>query len=210
MCMRFRRWRLSGRRSSLPSPHCRRTYVMGQGVCGSLWLDQRSYALANSNRSVSSSVSKARNLGSVCVVSERWRWFKASCTNRSPCSPPPRLGITSQAVFPEGSEGGRGSQWAYPAEKFGEELLRLGERGEVSGVLDKCEPLGWRLHFGEVPLGQAGQSHHIGRALKDEERDLEAGAQPPSVVGHDLLEQLGCGELEADEQIIDVAEGVDR
>jgi hypothetical protein len=57
--MRSRRWRRSGRRSSLPSQNCRRTYVMGQGVCGSSWLDQRSYALTNSNRSAPPSVSRA-------------------------------------------------------------------------------------------------------------------------------------------------------
>jgi hypothetical protein len=89
-------------------------------------------------------------------------------------------------------------------------LLRLSERGEVSGILDEREPLGWCLDLGEVLLGQGGQGHHIGLALKDEERDLEPGTQLPGVVDYDLLEQLGCGELEADEQIIDVAECVDR
>ena len=39
--------------------------------------------------------------------------------------------------FPDSSGAGRGCQWAYPGKKVGEELLRLGERGEVSGVLDK-------------------------------------------------------------------------
>src|SRR5215204_4170529 len=86
------------------------------------------------------------------------------------------------------SGAGRVCQWAYPAEKFGKELVRLGERGEVSGVLDEREPLGWRLDVGEVLLGQGGQGHYIALALKDEERDLEAGAQLLGVVGHDLLE----------------------
>jgi hypothetical protein len=65
------------------------------------------------------------------------------------------------------SGAGRGCQWAYPGKKFGEELLRLGERGEVSGVLDEGKPLGWRLNLGEVLLGQGGQGHHIGLALKE-------------------------------------------
>ena len=54
------------------------------------------------------------------------------------------------------SRAGRGCQRTYPAEKFGKEQLRLGERGEVSGVLDERQPLGWRLYLGEVLLGQGG------------------------------------------------------
>ena len=54
---------------------CRRRTVgalmlLGQGVCGSSWLDERSYVLTNSNRWAPSSVSRARNLGSESV------WFR--------------------------------------------------------------------------------------------------------------------------------------
>src|SRR5215212_7043094 len=74
--------------------------------------------------------------------------------------------------------------------------LGLSEGGEVAGVLDQRQPLGRRLDLLEVLLGQGGQGDHVALALEQEEGDLEAGAQPPGVVGHELGEHLGGGPLE--------------
>jgi hypothetical protein len=51
------------------------------------------------------------------------------------------------------------------------------------GVVDQRQPLGRRLHLFEVLLGQGGQGDHIALALQEEERDLQAAAQPPGLIG---------------------------
>ena len=48
-----------------------------------------------------------------------------------------------------------------PGEQFAEELLRLSERGEVSGVLDQRQSLHWRFDFSIIFLGQAGQDRSL-------------------------------------------------
>ena len=62
--------------------------------------------------------------------------------------------------------GGCGSRRADREEELGEELFWLGERGEVSGVLDERHCLDRCVDLGEVLFGQARRGEHVGVALE--------------------------------------------
>jgi hypothetical protein len=110
--------------------------------------------------------------------------------------------------------------WAWPRDwarppvgdlgaELGQEPLRLGERGEVAGVVDQRQPLVGASLF-EVLLGQRCQGDHIALALEQEERG------PPSdcpaagrVIGHQFVERLRGGPLESCEQGGQIPKAVD-
>ena len=77
---------------------------------------------------------------------------------------------------------GFGDQWAYSSEEFGEELVRLSECREVSGIIDERQVLIGCLDVGIVLGGQRSQRDHVTSALEEEEWHIKASAQPTSVI----------------------------
>src|ERR1022692_2562708 len=73
-------------------------------------------------------------------------------------------------------ESGFDRQRAHAGQELAQELFRLGESGEVSGVPDESHTFDRRDDFIEIRLGQAGQYQHIILSLEDEKGDFETGA----------------------------------